>query len=137
MSVISAVKSFIATFPGLTSGKIIDVDNLDGAEWYSISPTPSEPVLETYLNNVQNKQFTFAFRVSKLTMDDLRRLENNEFFEDLQTWLKTQSDAGNLPTMDTGQTPQKIEAISWGYLQQQGQSNTGVYQILCRLEYQE
>jgi hypothetical protein len=39
--------------------------------------------------------------------------------------------------MDEGKTATAIEATGWAYLYEQGQSDTGVYQIQCRLTYEQ
>lgn len=136
MSILSAVKAFIATYPNLDSGRPLTSDHLGASPvWYSISPVSGNPVIETDILGNKKKQFPFAFRSMEYTADELERLDNIAFFETFQEWLDTQTEAGTLPTMAAGKTPESIEAIDWGYLYEYGQSETGVYQIMCRLVY--
>jgi len=136
MSILLAVKEFVETYSGLKDGAPITSDHAgDTPTWYSLLPVPSDPVIHTYISGREKRQFTFAFQTTEYTADELERLENNAFFEGLSDWFKSQSEIGNLPTLDTGLTPDFIEALTWGYLFEEGQSQTGRYQIQCRLVY--
>ena len=136
MSILSAVKAFIATYPNLASGAPLTSD-MAGASptWYSISPVSGNPVIETDILGNKRKQFPFAFRSMEYTADELERLDNIAFFETFADWLDTQTETGTLPTLPSGKTADAIEAVDWGYLYEYGQSETGVYQINCRLIY--
>jgi hypothetical protein len=67
----------------------------------------------------------------------LERIENSGFYETLADWLEEQTKAGNLPTLDAGKTAESIEAVTWGFVYQQGESATGIYQITCKLVYEQ
>lgn len=136
MSILSAVKDFIATYPNLASGAVVTSD-YSGSEptWYSINPLSGNPVIEEDIAGNKRKQFPFAFRSMEYTADELERLDNISFFETFAEWLETQSRVGNLPTLASGKTPDSIEAIDWAYLYEYGNSDTGIYQINCRLIY--
>ena len=83
------------------------------------------------------REFPFAFRSTESTAEDLARLENLGFYEAFAEWLREQSENEFFPEMDEGQTPTKIYATGWDYLFQQGDSQTGIYQIQCKLEYEQ
>ena len=140
MTVLSAVKAFIATYPGLDAGAPLTTDHISGAPapvWYNIRPMSGNPIIETYLNDRTRRQFPFAFQSHESTFDELERLDNIQFFEGFAEWLETQTAAGTLPTLDAGKTAESIAAGDWAYLFEQAQSETGIYQITCRLIYEQ
>jgi hypothetical protein len=71
------------------------------------------------------------------TADELERLENSGFYEAFADWLESQSLVGTLPTLGAKQTATDIQALGWAYIYEQGQSSTGVYQIQCKLTYEQ
>ena len=138
MSIISSVRTYLATYTGLKTGAPLWVDYLgNNPSEYAVIPLAGGKVVETYIDGSSQREFPFAFQSMESTADDLERLENSGFFETFSDWLETQSEAGILPTLAAGQTSELIEATGWGYLYQQGNSDTGVYQIQCRLEYKQ
>jgi hypothetical protein len=138
MSIINSVRSYLATYTGLKTGAPLWVDFLgNNPSEYAVIPLAGSKVIESYINGSSQREFPFAFQSMESTADDLERLENSGFFETFADWLETQSEAGTLPTLGTGQTSELIEATGWGYLYEQGNSDTGVYQIQCRLVYDQ
>lgn len=138
MSILSAVKDFVATYPNLDSGAPITTDSFGKTPtWYSVLPVSGNPLIETDIIGNKKKQFPFVFQSVEYTADELERLDNIAFFEGFAEWLESQTDAGSLPSLDAGKTPLEIEAIDWAYLYEQGQSDTGIYQIRCRLIYRQ
>lgn len=138
MSILSAVKAYIATYTGLPTGAPLWVDFLgDNPSGYAIIPLPGERIVERYIDGGSEREFPFAFQSMESTADELERLENNGFYEAFADWLETQDKAGVYPTLATGKTPTGIEATGWGYLFQQGESDTGIYQIQCKLTYEQ
>jgi len=148
MSVLSAVKSYLQGY--------IDEADEDRPVWvnhlreepvdYAIVPLGGGRKVSTYVHgNSGLREFTFAFQSSRFTADEAERVGNIEFFETLAQWLDDQTEAGTLPDLDPGEdetgyvsnglTALEIEALGFGYLFEQGESSTGVYQIQCRLEY--
>lgn len=138
MSIIQSVRTYLATYTGLKTGAPLWVDFLGNKpSEYAVIPLAGSKVIESYINGSSQREFPFAFQSMESTADDLERLENSGFFETFADWLETQSEAGTLPTLGTGQTSELIEATGWGYLYEQGNSDTGVYQIQCRLVYDQ
>lgn len=138
MSMIESLRTYIATYTGLKEGKPLWVDHLgDTPTEYAIVPLAGTRVLERYLDGGSLREFTFAFQSTESTADNLERLENVGFYEAFADWLEAQTDAGILPTLATKKTAEKIEALGWGFLYEQGQSATGIYQIQCRLTYEQ
>lgn len=136
MSIISALRTFIATCPALENGLLL-VDHVSATISYSIVPMPGDRIVESYINGASLREFPFAFETAKSTADDLERMESAGFNETFADWLESQSEAGILPTLDAGKTATGIEATSWGYLYEEGESETGIYQIICKLQYEQ
>lgn len=138
MSIISAVQTYIKTYTELEANAPVWVDYL-GKEptQYGISQLPGARIVETYLNESTLREFPFAFEAVVSNAADAVRLENLGFFEAFAHWLDTQSKAGTLPSLGTGKTAEKIEALGWGYPFDESESGTSVYQIQCKLTYSE
>jgi hypothetical protein len=138
MSIISSVKTYLATYSGLTVGAPLWVDYLGShPTQYGIVPLAGTKVVESYIDGGGLREFPFAFQSMESTADELERLENNGFYEAFADWLDAQTLAGILPTLAAKKTPEKIEATGWAYLYEQGQSDTGVYQVQCKLTYEQ
>jgi hypothetical protein len=141
MSIISSLKTYIATWTaGMGSSPPLWVDFLNPTpNNYEIVPLPGNRIVLTYLNGDSEREYPFAFQAMFSTADEAERLESNGFFETFADWLESQTLTGTLPTF-TG-TPTKtataIEASGWAYLYEQGQSETGIYQIQCKLSYSQ
>ena len=138
MTIISAVKTYLLTYSNLKANAPMWVDFLGPIPTeYVIIPLPGTKIIEQYLDGSSLREFPFAFQSMESTADELERLDNNGFYEALSDWFETQTEAGSFPTLASGKTATKIEALSWAFLYEQGQSSTGVYQIQCKLTYQQ
>lgn len=138
MSLLSAVRTYLAGYTGLKDGAPLWVNHLGPSPTeYAIVPLPGPKVVEIYLNGGSVREFPFAFQSMESTADDLERLESAGFFESLADWFESQTAAGTLPTLATKKTATAIEAMGWAYLFEQGQSETGIYQVQCKLTYDQ
>lgn len=137
MTIIESLKAYLKTCPSLADGALLEVDHNGPAIQYAIVPVPGARVLETYLDGGSLREFPFAFQTAAITADDAERIDNAGFQETFADWLEAQTEAGNLPTLDAGKTAESITATSWGYLFEQGESDTGIYQIQCKLTYRQ
>lgn len=137
-SIIEGIRSFIRTYTGLDENAPVWVEYLGNVPTeYAVLPLAGSRVIETYITGKRLMEYPFAFRSMESTADDLARLENNGFFEAFAEWLDEQTESGNLPDLPDGKTAESIEALGWGYLFEQGESDTGIYQVQCRLVYEE
>jgi hypothetical protein len=137
-TIIEALKTYIATYPYLKANAPLSVNflGIDPTE-YSINPLPGETVLERNLDNSSVRVYPFALTSMESTADDLERIATSGFYETLSDWFESQTNAETLPTLPTGKTARRLEAIGAGYLFQEGSSGTGVYQIQCKLTYEQ
>ena len=138
MSIIAAIRDYIKTYAGLEVDAPVWVGHLGpNPTEYAVVPLAGVRTLESYINGSSLKEYPFAFQSAEYTADDLARVENSGFFEEFADWLDSQTKAEIFPGLGANQTAELIEATGWGYLIEQGQSDTGIYQIQCRLVYQQ
>jgi len=138
MSVIESVVTFIETYAGLDADAPVWVNYLGKTPTeYGIVPLPGGGVVNTYINGTEIIDFPFAFQSAESVADDPARVDNIAFLEAFSNWIKTQNDAGTFPTLGAGETPRKIESLGWGFLLEESESGTGVYQVQCNLEYRK
>lgn len=138
MTVIAGLRTWLTSYTGLKTSAPVWVDYLGPTPTeYAIIPIAGERIVESYINGGSLREFPFAFQSAESTADNLERLETIGFYEEFADWLETQSNVENLPTLDAGQTPVEIGATGWGFLYEQGNSETGIYQIQCKLIYEQ
>lgn len=137
MSMIEVVRDYLLTYAPMGDA-LIHVDALGATPTeYAVIPMPGARVVEQYLDGGSLREFPFLIQSVFSTADEAARIENSSAYEDLADWLEAQTKAGSLPTLDTGKTAESIEAVTWGFVYEQGESATGIYQITCKLTYQQ
>lgn len=138
MSLISALKDYLEDYSELEEGAPVWVNFL-GVQpvEYAIVPLAGTRIVSEDLAGNTERQFPFAFQSVESTADELERLGTTGFYEAFADWLETQTDDEAFPDLGEGKTATKIEALGQGYLYQQGDSQTGVYQIQCLLSYDQ
>jgi hypothetical protein len=136
MTIIAALQEYLKTCPELADGAGVWIDHDDTGLSYSIVPAPGDRVLESYIDGGSLRQYAFAFQIATSTADDYERLKNAGFNEIFADWLEDQTLAGNLPDLGAKRTAVGIEAQN-GFLFEQGDSETGIYQIMCNLTYEQ
>lgn len=138
MSIIEALRTYVKSYTELRNGAPVWVDYLGPIQTeYSLDPLEGDKIINTYINGDSLRTFPFAFRSVESTIDQLAKLEVHGFYEDFADWLESQTYKGVLPVLETGKTAEAIEAMGWSYLFQEGNSNTGIYQIQCQLIYEQ
>jgi hypothetical protein len=139
-TILAALQTYIKTYSGIGSNGIVLVDALNGnPNEFSISPQPGVRIIETDIAGGSTRQFNFALQMIALTADDATRLANSGFFEGVADWFESQTLAGVFTglTLNSNQHPTIIEAVSQPFLYQQGESETAIYQMTCRIEYDQ
>ena len=130
MTIISALKTYLATYTNLETGALLLTDYLGATPTgYAIIPMAGGKIAEWYIDGGSLREFPFAFQSVQSTADELERLDNNGFYEAFSDWMEAQTTAGALPTLGTGKTAVSIETLGQAYLYEQGQSSTGTYQL--------
>ena len=139
MSVIGAIQTYFAKCSELDSAAPVWVNYLGDAEplVYSIIPAAGTNIIDEYLSGTVVKEYLFAFQSMEYTIDEATRLATQEFFEDFAEWVRAQHNNENYPDLGTGKTVTEIEVLNWGVLVESSESQTGIYQINLRLEFDQ
>lgn len=133
---IAEIKKLIETCPLLKDGKI-NVNYLGDDDLpYSIDAVPSNPVVKSYVDGSEVRQYLFIFASRELYTE---RIKDNadvaKFYEDFSNWIEEINNTGNIP-IDLGDKYKalSIEVLTGGYLFNADET-TARYQIQCRLTY--
>ena len=138
MSIIEAIRDYIMDYDKLTANLPVWVNYIGAVPIeYNIVPIAGPVIEEEYINGASIRSFPFALQSVESTADNLHRLQTMGFFEAFSEWLDQQTVDKVLPTLSIGQTSRLIETTGWAYLYKQGFSETGIYQIQCRLQYRQ
>ena len=135
MSIIEAVRGYLATCP-LLAGEKLNVDFLPPeAASYSVDVVPVTPVIKQYLDGSSNRQFLFVLATRSYYGEHIRQqIDNLGFFEAFEEWLAEQNLAGILPDLGDGRTARKLEVTTSGYVFAP-ETDTARYQIQCKITY--
>ncbi len=135
MTIIEAVRTFIATCP-LVQDELLHIDFLPPeAAAYSVDVIPVAPVVKRYLDGSSVRQFLFVVATRTYYGSFVRQqIDNLAFFEDFADWIAAQDHAKNFPSLGTGRQARRLEVTTSGYVFAPD-TETARYQIQCRLEY--
>lgn len=135
MTIIEAIRTYLATCPLLAGGKL-NVDFLPPeAATYSVDVVPVTPVIKQYLDGSSNRQFLFVLATRAYYGALIRQqLDNLTFFEEFEEWLADQNRARNFPALGEGRTGRGLGVTTSGYVFAPD-TDTARYQIQCRLTY--
>lgn len=133
-NLIDSIRTFISSCPFMQDWRV-NVDYLGDAMEYSIDPLPCDPIIQRYTDGGAKKQYQFAFTSKEEYDQDARiNIENSGFYEQFAEWLESRRFAGELPDLETGKSPVRIETMNSGYLYDVDGENAR-YRIECRLIY--
>ena len=134
MSDIKAIQDFLLSYQSLEQNRPVWVEML-GEEplSYTVFLVPGKQVTEDIMGN-KTVSYPFGFGAVEVIADN-SALVTAEFYEEFADWLDTQTESGNLPTLDTGKTAISIEALDTATIIERAEK-TGVFQILCKLVYE-
>ncbi len=135
MTVMEAVREYLAACPLLAGGKL-NVDFLPAeAASYSIEAVPVDPVVKRYIDGSELRRCAFVLATRAYYGEQIRsQLDNLAFFEQFGDWLDAQDRAGQLPVLDAPCTASRLRVTSSGYAFAPD-TDTARYQIQCQLEY--
>ena len=117
----------------LFKSKKINIDYLGSdADEYSIEKISCEPVIKQYIDGSTIRQYQFALTSIKLYDSNYSiNMENNDFYELFEQWIKKQNDANNFPDIEGVYA---IEVIQDSSLETK-ETDTAKYQIQLRVLY--
>ena len=137
-TLLAALKTYLTDSHQLATGAAVLTDFLGkNPKQYSIVPQPGAHVTEYNVDYSSEREYPFAIQSMESTADELERMANSGFYEALADWFETQTQDGNMPVLNSSQHPVAIQATSWAFISEQSESTTGVYQILCKLVYDQ
>lgn len=135
-TITKGIQDYLKTYAPLANGVYLDFVGENPTE-YAVVMLPELEKIEEYIvsGGVYGRHFLLNMRAA--TVEDADRLINNGFYEAFAEWLRTQTEAGTLPSLPTGFTAISIEALSNGFLMEASEVlSTAVYSINCRLVYE-
>lgn len=136
MSIAKTLRGYFARCPLLKDG-VFNFDYL-GVEpvEYTIETVPTEPVFKRYVDGSSVRQYPFVFASREAFGANVwSNLDTSQFYEDLATWVETQSNLRNLPEFGDGlRESLSLEVTSSGYVFQEDADNAR-YQIQLVLKY--
>ena len=134
MSDIKAVQDFLLSYQSLEDNRPVWVEML-GEEplSYTVFLVPGKQVEEDIIGN-KTVSYPFGFGAVEVIADNSALLAA-EIYEAFADWVDEQTESGNLPTLETGNTAISIEALDTATIIERAEK-TGVFQILCKLVYE-
>lgn len=138
MSIIKALREWLAECPELqmlSKDGYIDFTK-DDKENYGISPG-GETTVRRYIDGSSIQQYSFSIFARRYTAEDIGRLENAEFLENLSQWMDNKAFAGELPNLGEGTETQAVTSNFSSLFEADTSRKTGLYQIPCELIYRK
>ena len=133
--IIEYIRTVIKQYEPLKDERI-NVDYIGEQMTYSVDPLPCDPVISSYVDGGQKKQFQFAFMSKEEYDEDARvTINNSGFFTEFEEWL-SKLGRWNCPLLEMGENkvPVKFETLNKGYLYDID-GNMAKYRMECRLIY--
>lgn len=136
MTMIQAVRDYIATCPLLKDGAILGIDQLDADPIsYTIDTTPCQPIIKRYVDGGCLRQFAFVFAGREPYGTQVsENIQNSGFYERFADWIEQNNQNGIFPDLGAYRTPYQIEITSSGYAYDTDE-RTARYQIQLNLCY--
>lgn len=138
-AIVKSIQEFLQKCPYIENNKIC-VDYLgEEAIEYTIDPTPTQKIVNQYLDGTLQCKFTFNFSSREYYSKQVaQNIGNSKFYEDFEQWLYESSKNNELPVLDGNRHAESIEALSSGYLfATQNGLGLAKYTIQCVLYYIE
>lgn len=137
-TIIAALQGWMGELPQLAPESPLFVDHVDSTgrlPQYAIVPLPGTTIVERYVDGSSARQYLFALQLAAPTADDQARLANSGFREEIADEFERRTVDGDLPDLGEHRVAEALEAVDGGFLLEQGESDSAIYQITCRLEY--
>ena len=135
MAVLNDIRALFAQCPALKDLEA-RTDQLEtDAEGYGIFPAGSV-VIEQDMRGAATWQYNFIIAATRMTADDIMRLDNCNFTEELQDWVQQQNRKG-VPLSGTGLSFVSISASNGAFTDWDENFQYGVYKIQGTLIYEK
>ena len=137
MSITESIIEWMQGYPGGVS--IMDnigVDQLAVVhESMGIFKSPGDEVVE-YIGGARDVTSHFLFLICQPSQTNAMRMENQQWLEDFEKWVRDQNRVRNIPRLSTGRECGMIYVSNSFAIQQQSDSET-IYQITVTINYFE
>lgn len=132
-SIAESLVTWLLTYSGISS---VETDQVgEEATSMGVIKAPGRNV-QNFVNGDKEVTAYFLFRARRSAqMDDLR-VDNQEWLEAFETWVREQSFARSLPTLTGGRTCQEVNVSESAYLLESTDADI-IYQIGLEIVYFE
>ena len=135
MAVLNDIRALFAQCPVLKDLEA-RTDQLEtDAEGYGIFPAGSA-IIEQDMRGAATWQYNFIIAATRMTADDILRLDNCNFTEELQDWVRQQNRKG-VPLSGDGLSFVSISASNGAFTDWDENFQYGVYKIQGTLIYEK
>ncbi len=135
MAVLNDIRALFAQCPALKDLEA-RTDQLEtDAEGYGIFPAGSA-IIEQDMRGAATWQYNFIIAATRMTSDDIMRLDNCNFTEELQDWVQQQNRKG-VPLSGNGLSFVSISASNGAFTDWDENFQYGVYKIQGTLIYEK
>ena len=136
MTVSQALKKWLLNFPSMTIDDSIDTELLQANPVaYAMAKEPTAEI-ESFVDGSQLRTEYYMFNVRQYVQEEAKRISNDEFMENLETWIDEQNFEGNLPNLGDKKYAEEVSVSSSFYLFENDEEN-GVYTITIAIKYRK
>lgn len=136
MTVSSSLKQWLLNFPSMTIDDSIDTELLQANPVaYAMAKEPTAEI-ESFIDGSQLRTEYYMFNVRQYVQEESKRISNDEFMENLETWIDEQNFEGNLPNLGDKKHTEEVSVSSSFYLFENDEEN-GVYTITIAIKYRK
>lgn len=136
MTVSSSLKQWLYNYPNIEIDERIDTELLEANPVaYAMAKEPTAEI-ESFLDGSQERTEYYMFRVRQSIQEEAKRISNDEFMENLETWIDEQNFEGNLPNLGDKKYAEEVSVSSSFYLFENDEEN-GVYTITIAIKYRK
>lgn len=128
---------YLKRCPELTGQRFnFDYVGASPIEWGLNIPT-NDPLLSKSINGDTKNKLDFYLMANQAFGEDvLNNIDNLEIFQRIKEWFVEQNNAKVYPDLGAGKKVTGVYALTEGY-GEKTTANTGLYQIQCRVEYDQ
>lgn len=132
-SVAESLVTWLLTYSGISA---VDTDQVgEEATSMGVIKAPGRNV-QNYVDGSKDVTAYFLFRARRSAQVDDLRVDNQEWLESFETWVREQSFARNVPTLTGGRVCQSVGVSESAYLLESTDADI-IYQIGLEIVYFE
>lgn len=137
-TMLQLLRTYFDNCPFFTNGRLEAECLPDGAFACSVDAAPASNVLEAYIDGSSLRDYFFYLRSeSEYPKATLQQIANCGVSERVAEWMEAQSAQGHLPVLPAGKVPVGLQVQDTIFLSKPASQEQGVYQIQCRLIYEQ